>query len=350
MFAPLRTDRLLIRGAAPEDADALFERRNEPEVARYQSWTVPYPPERVDAMLADLDALDGPTDDEWWMATVVEIATGTIVGDLALRLSWDGRAAELGYTLHPRFWGRGYATEAVEALVDHLVDREGVRRLSAMTHPDNMASVRVLERVGFAYEGRTVESYFEGPGPDAEATDDLHFGLTAAQRAAWLDRSVDPPDDVRLVEIGVATQRAVADLETHYSQRRFVASVARSYGDALFPAVVDGAPVVPWLRAVVADGEMAGFAMVAFGTAHSDPHLWRFLIDRRHQGRGIGARALELVEEAMRAGGHGALGLSWVEGLGSPEPFYRSRGYEPTGETIDGEIVARKALDRADPT
>jgi RimJ/RimL family protein N-acetyltransferase len=296
-------------------------------------------------MLAGLDAVAGPTDDEWWMATVADGRTGEPIGDLAVRLSWDGRAAEIGYTFHPRFWGRGYATEAVEALVDDLMDQRGVRRITAITDPDNLASVRVLERLGFEYEGRTVESYFQGPGSDADTADELLFGLTIVQRDAWRDRPIDRPDEVRLIEITAANQRAVADLATHYSQRRFVAPVPRSYGDALFPAVVGGTPVEPWLRAVEADGEPTGFVMVALGTVHPGPYLWRFLIDRWHQGRGIGARALELVEATMRDRGHSDLGLSFVEGPGSPGPFYLARGYEPTEERVDGEIVARKRLD-----
>jgi GNAT superfamily N-acetyltransferase len=119
----------------------------------------------------------------------------------------------------------------------------------------------------------------------------------------------------------------------------------RSYADALFPEEVDGAPVVPWMRAIAADDELAGFVMLALSTEHHpDPYLWRFLIDRRHQRRGIGGRSLDLVEAEMQARGDSNLFVSWAEGKGSPGPMYISRGYKPTGEVHGGEIEAKKPL------
>jgi ribosomal protein S18 acetylase RimI-like enzyme len=137
----------------------------------------------------------------------------------------------------------------------------------------------------------------------------------------------------------------VARLETHRSQRRFVATVAESLADALVPEVIDGAPVVPWFRAIAADGELAGFVMIAETTEqHPEPYLWRLLIDRRHQRRGIGERALVLLAEHLRAAGDEVLLTSWVDGPGGPEPFYRRLGFEPTGTVIDGEIEGRVPL------
>ena len=67
---------------------------------------------------------------------------------------------------------------------------------------------------------------------------------------------------------------------------------------------VDGRPVVPWLRAVEADGELAGFVMLAERTAaHLEAYLWRCLIDRRHQRRGVGDRALDARHRPMRSRG-----------------------------------------------
>jgi GNAT superfamily N-acetyltransferase len=118
-----------------------------------------------------------------------------------------------------------------------------------------------------------------------------------------------------------------------------------SFTDALFPEVVSGAPVVPWMRAIVADGEIVGFVMLALRTEHHpEPYLWRFLIDRLHQRRGIGKRALDLVEDEVRSMGDSTLLVSWVEGKGSPGPMYIKRGYEPTGRIVDGETEARKQL------
>ena len=55
-----------------------------------------------------------PVDGQWWMATVC-LLDGEIIGDLAVRLTWGGRSAEIGFTFASQHWGRGYALEAAEA-------------------------------------------------------------------------------------------------------------------------------------------------------------------------------------------------------------------------------------------
>ncbi len=311
-------------------------------MARHQNWTLPYPIERARQLVAAVVDLGGPANDEWYMVGIVETTSHEMVGDLAIHLSWGGRAAEIGYTLGSAYWGRGYATEAVGALIEYLFEQIGVTRIGAMLHPDNIASARVLERNGFVFEGHTRLSYWVGD----ENSDDLLYGLIRTDWDAWRDRPMNPPSAVRLVEIDVSNREAVWRLKTHKSQQRFVASMPASFADALFPEVVDGAPLVPWMRAVEADGELVGFVMVALQTTHHpEPYLWRLLIDRLHQGRGIGTRVLELITEEVRTMGSSTLLTSWALGRGSPEPFYLRNGFVPTGRLIDDEIEARRKVD-----
>jgi GNAT superfamily N-acetyltransferase len=77
---------------------------------------------------------------------------------------------------------------------------------------------------------------------------------------------------------------------------------------------------------------------------HPEPYLWRLLIDRLHQRRGIGDRVLDLIADECRAMGDTALLTSWVEGKGSPRPVYERHGFLPTGNIHDGETEARWAL------
>ncbi len=341
-FTSISTPRLLLRALNPGDAASLHARRNDPEAARHQNWALPYPIERAEQLVASVVDMGGPTNDEWYMIGIVDTALDEMVGDLALHLSWGGRAAEIGYTLGSAYWGRGYATEAVEALIGYLFEEIGVTRIGAMLHPDNIASARVLERCGFVYEGHTRLSYWVGD----ENSDDFLYGLIRTDWDAWRYRPKDPPSTVRLVEIDASNSRAVWRLKTHKSQERFVASMPASFAHALFPEVVDGAPLVPWMRAVEADGELVGFVMVAAQTTHHpEPYLWRLLIDRLHQRRGVGTRVLELITEEFRTMGNSTLLTSWAPGRGSPEPFYLRNGFDRTGRLIDGEIEARKTLD-----
>lgn len=292
-------------------------------------------------MCAGFDEVDGPQSDEWWMAAVCDAVSGDVIGDLALHLTFDARCAEIGYSFDHDVWGKGYATEAAAAMADWLVDDVGVSRVSGQTHPANLASVVVLERIGMEFEGHTRNSYWVGD----ENTDDWLFGMTADARRTWRSRERSAPSHVELVEITWVNAFDFAKLSTHHSQRRLVAPVLESYADALFPEPHGGKPVVPWLRGVTADNDPVGFVMVADRTDdHPTPYLWRLLVDRRHQRRGIGAQVLDLVVEHVVEHGADAIDVSYVEGPGSPAPLYLGRGFVPTGEIDDGETVARLQL------
>jgi len=155
MFSPIRTERLLIRAVTAADAADLAARRSDPDVAKYQNWTIPYPLERAENMVAEIAALDGPTNDEWWMGIVCDPTSGEVYGDVVTNLSQEGRTAEIGYTFFSRYWGRGYAVEATEALLAYLFETVGVTRVFGMLHPDNPASAMVMERCGLLCEGHT---------------------------------------------------------------------------------------------------------------------------------------------------------------------------------------------------
>lgn len=73
--------------------------------------------------------------------------------------------------------------------------------------------------------------------------------------------------------------------------------------------------------------------------------LWRFMIDARYQGRGIGQRAIELVIEHVRTRpGAAVLVTSCVPGDGGPGPFYEKLGFVYTGAEEEGELVMRREL------
>ena len=90
--------------------------------------------ERAEKVVSALAAMDGPENDKWWMAVVCDPDTGEVFGDVGAELSWKGRSAEVGYTFAKEHWGKGYAAEAVEALVRYLFEElgrdEGLRNAS----------------------------------------------------------------------------------------------------------------------------------------------------------------------------------------------------------------------------
>lgn len=144
------TERLVLRRPLPEDAEAIFERyASDVEATRLLSFP------RHETIAATRTFLEW-SDAEWtrWPAgpyLVESRESGTLLGSTGLSFETPLRAAT-GYVLARDAWGRGYATEALRHVV--TTAREcGVRRLYALSHPENRSSLRVLEKAGFACEG-----------------------------------------------------------------------------------------------------------------------------------------------------------------------------------------------------
>ena len=76
-------------------------------------------------------------------------------------------------------------------------------------------------------------------------------------------------------------------------------------------------------------------------------YLWRLLVDRRHQGRGIGTTAIGQLCDLLRRQGCTRLVTSWVDGRGGPRGFYTRLGFVPTGRLVDGEVEAELDLTRS---
>lgn len=149
---------------------------------------------------------------------------------------------------------------------------------------------------------------------------------------------------VTLRPITADTVRAVTSLSVAPEQQHFVAPNAVSLSQALFS---DEA----WYRAIYADDELVGFAMLADETLKPEPpavpkvFLWRFMIDHRQQRRGIGREAIQLLcEHARSRPGIDVLYTSYVPGEGSPGPFYLGLGFVPNGEMEGDEIVLVRTL------
>lgn len=179
-FPILTTERLVLREAADRDVEAVFELESDPVAMRYWS----RPPmqdiaearaaiERAKGFFASRSAL------RW---SVCLPADDGMLGHLSLfRFNEQSGLAEIGYGLARRHWGRGFMHEALTAVVDYAFGPLGLRRLEADIDPRNLASVRALERLGFAREGLLRERWQVGD----EISDTLFMGLLARE---WAER------------------------------------------------------------------------------------------------------------------------------------------------------------------
>jgi len=142
------TPRLRLRRLQQRDAGLIALYASDPRVARATSVIPhPYPPGAAEAFVARVLG-QGARETVWALDTGPDDGNG-LIGLISLKPCGEG-LAEIGYWVAPAFWGTGFASEAVEALVGHAV---GSRTLVAEVFQDNPASARVLMHAGFTYEG-----------------------------------------------------------------------------------------------------------------------------------------------------------------------------------------------------
>jgi ribosomal-protein-alanine N-acetyltransferase len=149
----LQTNRLSLWPIRLSDAPALFEARGDAEVMRYWDWPEQKDVAAVERIFAEhLPELTNETT-KWW--AVALSPEGPAIGecDLSEIDAHHGRA-EVGFLFARRHWGQGYAREAMERVIDYGFNDLGLARLWARFHDGNDASKRLLEKLGFTYEGR----------------------------------------------------------------------------------------------------------------------------------------------------------------------------------------------------
>lgn len=147
----LETDRLILRRLTAAAAEFMFELVNDPSWLRYIG----------DRGVRNLDdarnyILDGPVamyDRLGFGLYLVELRdTGAPIGICGVLKRDSLDDVDIGFAFLPRYWGNGYAFESAAAVKAYANEVLGLRRLVAITSPDNDASIRVLERIGFRFE------------------------------------------------------------------------------------------------------------------------------------------------------------------------------------------------------
>lgn len=178
---PLTSRRLVLRRLSDSDAPALAAYRNDPEVARYQTW------ERCS--LAEAKALideykhqpfGGPG--EWLQAAIALRTTNEPIGDIAMKLQRrDPRQAVIGFTVAREHQRHGYAREIISALFDHFFGAMGLHRVSADCDPRNNASWGLMESLGMRREAHHRRNlWLKG-----EWTDEYIYAIL---REEWINR------------------------------------------------------------------------------------------------------------------------------------------------------------------
>lgn len=179
---PLRTPRLLLRAFRRDDLAGLLRFHSDPGSVRY----VPYPPRDRAAVAAVLErkVLSTRLGAEGDLVELaVTLADGTLVGDVLLALrSVRHETLEVGYIFSPEHGGRGYATEAVRALLDLALGAVGARRVVARVDERNAASLALLRRLGLRQEAHLIENEWV----KGELTSEIDYAVLARE---WAPRT-----------------------------------------------------------------------------------------------------------------------------------------------------------------
>lgn len=168
----LFTPRLVLRWLTERDVDALFAIFSDPEVMRY--WNAPAMQSmfearallnRVHMSFVDRTAL------RWGIARRED---DLVIGTCSLfHLDEQSGRAEVGYALGRAYWGQGFIQETLKAVLDHAFGPMNLRRIEAEIEPENVASVRAVERMGFVREGLLRERWLV----EGKTSDSLMLGL-----------------------------------------------------------------------------------------------------------------------------------------------------------------------------
>jgi RimJ/RimL family protein N-acetyltransferase len=173
----LETPRLVLRPFRHADAPDLFAIYSDPEVYRYVpigGWK-----EMDEAHQRIARDIHTMTAGEILRLAVQRRDDSRVVGEVLLfNFAEASGRAEIGYALAREAWGCGYAREALPPLIDYAFDALGLRRLHANVDPRNVASAKVLERLGFVLEGTQREHYVDRGD---EVSDGALYGLLARE-------------------------------------------------------------------------------------------------------------------------------------------------------------------------
>ena len=153
----LNTKRLVLRPVEANDKHAILAYRSDSEANKYQGW-IPKTLDDVETFFGKLSAeINVP--DTWFQLAVINKNTNELIGDIGIHFI-DEQQVELGYTIAKQHQGLGFATEAAFAVIDFLFSELKKHRITASIDPENIASVALLEKLGFRKEAHFVESLF----------------------------------------------------------------------------------------------------------------------------------------------------------------------------------------------
>ena len=145
----IKTERLILRKIVPDDAEMMYKYMSDPEVLKYEDWGAH---QNVDYTRGYISYITGDYKSNETYRWGIELG-GKLIGDIL-------GGGTLAYYLRKDCWSKGYATEAVKAVIGYMFSEIGLERVDARHAIKNAASGKVLRNAGMRYRGHVKEFYF----------------------------------------------------------------------------------------------------------------------------------------------------------------------------------------------
>ena len=192
------TGRLLLRRFTLDDLPAFYHLASRPEIIRYAQSTPVASLEEARELMKAAPLRDYATHGYGRFACVWK-ETGEVIGFSGLKFVPEIGDTELGYRFFKEYWGKGLATEAGRASIEFARSDLGLTRLVAMVHPENVASAKVVEKLGFTDLGHELQAteadHVAGLLPDTgETTIAVRGVVMERRRFHHLERALEGRD------------------------------------------------------------------------------------------------------------------------------------------------------------
>lgn len=154
----LITERLILRNFTFQDTQSSFECWGEDET------TGKYFPFLPVTSITDMEQLIRMYSENEYMWAVIEKSTDSVIGHVNISIPYESlRVGELAYLLGSKWWGKGYAAEAVTAILHFMFTQKDIHLIEAKYNENNLQSARLLKKLGFQYDGtlrdRRIDKY-----------------------------------------------------------------------------------------------------------------------------------------------------------------------------------------------
>lgn len=159
----IETERLILRDASVDDAEDMFEYAKLEEVTKYLSWK-PHISLKDSEKILEMLSKEAKEKDSYVLKAIILKENDKMIGTIDARIFGEGlKDAEFGYCLNPKYWNKGYMSEALKAFMGALHKEHGIENVFGSFERENIASKRVMQKNEMYYY-ETVRRVFKNKG------------------------------------------------------------------------------------------------------------------------------------------------------------------------------------------